>query len=391
MTAREGGQGKILDVEVLRAFAILYTLLAHFRHAYESEPAWISRMDARVQFHGGVDLFFVISGFVISKNLIPMSRGAASLAEKAAFVFRFWVRRVFRLWPSSWLWAVVGLGIVALTDRGAFWPNLYDVAAALLQVYNYHAYSCAQGAGICSHLAVGVYWSLSLEEQFYVVLPLLLVATGRRAKWALAALFVLAVPAHLLEPGLGAFFRWEAFCAGVLLGWAYANDEVREAARVHLVDALGPLTRVAAWGLLLAIPLIGTGALGRLAYTLSAAAAAGLVALAAFDRGLLGDRGIVRRVLVWIGARSYSIYLIHGAVFLVFRHFAQAGVREALPRALQHAGWLGAATLLVFGLSELNFRWVEDRFRHGWRREGLAPRPSSLAEPAAAQPAGPTP
>jgi peptidoglycan/LPS O-acetylase OafA/YrhL len=355
---------KILDIECLRAFAILYTLVAHYRFTYAETPAWVEWMDKKVAFHGGVDLFFVISGFVISKNLIPTARALTELAARVRFVSQFWVRRVYRLWPSSWLWAFIGLGVVALTDRGALTANIYDVAAALMQVYNYHAYSCMTGAGVCSHLAVGVYWSLSLEEQFYIALPVMLVALRARAKWVMVALLILAVPVHVYFPALGGFFRWEAFCIGVLLAWLYANETVRTAVEQHLFQPLGRSAWFASYLMLFSIPLIGVGAFGAASYTLTAIASGVLVALASLDRGYLGMPPFLKGFLVWIGARSYSIYLVHSSVFLAFKALAQRGWREALPPSLQHVGWVALATAVVLALSELNFRHVETRFRH---------------------------
>ncbi|MDP1920034.1 MAG: acyltransferase [Myxococcales bacterium] len=358
---------KILDIECLRAFAIIYTLVAHYRFIYAETPHWVEWMDKKVAFHGGVDLFFVISGFVISKNLIPTARAQSELAAKIRFISQFWVRRVYRLWPSSWLWAFIGLGVVAITDRSALTANVYDVTAALLQVYNYHAYSCMTGVGVCSHLAVGVYWSLSLEEQFYIALPVLLVVARSNAKWVLAALLVLSVPVHNSFPLLGGFFRWEAFCIGVLLAWLYANEPVRTSFVEHLFKPLGRTAWLASYLMLFAIPLVGVGALGGASYSLTAICAGVLVALASVDRGYLGIPRVLQPFLVWVGARSYSIYLVHSAVFLTFKALAVRGWREALPSSLQHIGWIGLATAVVLGLSELNFRFVESRFRHAGR------------------------
>lgn len=351
---------KILDIECLRAFAILYTLFAHFRFAYAETPGWIEWIDKKAAFHGGVDLFFVISGFVISKNLIPAARVLPDLATKVRFVANFWVRRVYRLWPSSWLWAGVGLCVVAVTDRAALTASIYDVGAALMQVYNYHAYSCMTGVGVCSHQAVGVYWSLSLEEQFYIVLPVLLVAFRARAKWVLAALLLLAIPTHVAFPLLGGFFRWESFCIGVLLAWLYANDVVRSTLDEHLFKPLGRIAWLASYLMLAVIPLIGVGAFGAASYTLTAVAAGVLVALASADRSYLGIPKFLKPPLVWLGARSYSVYLVHSAVFLTFKALARKGWQEGV----SHFVWLFVATVVVLLLSEVNFRLVESRFRY---------------------------
>ena len=217
---------KILDIECLRAFAIGFTLIAHYRFLFAEAPSWIVWLDSRLQFWGGVDLFFVISGFVISKNLIPQFRaGGSGFLERTTAVLSFWVRRVYRLLPSSWLWALISLGVVAATqERSIFVQNVYDVMAAFLQVYNFHAYACLLGAATCSHLAVGVYWSLSLEEQYYLFLPVLIAVARERAKWVLLAMAVLAPVLYSVIDHIPSFFRWEGFC-------------VRRAARVDVFES----------------------------------------------------------------------------------------------------------------------------------------------------------
>lgn len=364
----EGAPKKLLDVECLRAVAILFTLLAHYRFAYAVSPDWIARLDRHVHFWGGVDLFFVISGFVISKSLIPqfLSIPVTDHPARRRALLRFWMRRMFRLWPSSWLWAVIGLAIAAIWYPDHLRNTVNDVMSAMLQVYNFHAWSCANGAQSCSHLVVGVYWSLSLEEQFYIVLPVLFFVLRERAKWALGLLLVAGLAMSVVWPAPLGFFRWEGFCLGVLLGWAYATPGVYAQVEEHLVRPLGRLTVLVTVLMLLALPLIANGSISSAPYPLSALCSAVLVALAAFDRNYLGVPQFVRRPLVYLGARSYSIYLIHVPVFVVFQRYADRGPvapDAGLPGWLGHGLWLLAATAVVIALSELNYRLVESKFR----------------------------
>lgn len=364
----EGAPKKLLDVEALRAVAILFTLFAHYRFAYAEQPGWISRIDEHAHFWGGVDLFFVISGFVISKSLIPqfLSIPVEDKATRLKALLRFWMRRMFRLWPSSWLWAVLGLVIAAIWYPAHLENTVNDVMSAMLQAYNFHAWSCANGAKTCSHLVVGVYWSLSLEEQFYILLPVVFFVLRERARWAIGLMLFAGFMMSVVWPAPLGFFRWEGFCLGVLLAWAYATPGVYQLAEQHLVGPMRRFTVIVTVLMLLALPLIANGSISSAPYPLSALCSAVLVALAAFDKNYLGVPALLRRPLTYLGARSYSIYLVHVPVFVIFQRYSDARILQAgsgLPRWLGHGIWVGAATAAVLAVAELNFRFVESRFR----------------------------
>src|SRR5271168_2727804 len=94
--------GPIADIETLRAVSILLVLFAHLPAAIHSDShAALSR--DWIQTWSGVDLFFAISGFVITRSLAPLldARGAAGALP---VLVGFWLRRVWRLLPAAWLW-----------------------------------------------------------------------------------------------------------------------------------------------------------------------------------------------------------------------------------------------------------------------------------------------
>ncbi len=376
----EAPKTKLLDVECLRAVAIAYTVVAHLRFSYVNQPRWVSWLDARAHFWSGVDLFFVISGFVIAKNLIPQFTGfpRSDWKDPAHALWNFWRRRIFRLWPSSWLWAALAVGVAAVLFPPLLKLTASDFRAAILQIYNFHAFACVSGhASDCSNLLIGVYWSLSLEEQFYIVLPILFFFLRAQAKWAIIALGAAGVSLSFLWPEPLAFFRWEGFCLGVLLAWLFSTPALH--ARLgRLLEKAGWLTWVVSAAMLVALPLIAHGTFGSRPYPVAAAASAVLVALASYDRNFLGVPKAIRGAMVFLGARSYSIYLVHIPVLVAFQKLAGFELlREdlAMPeRVLGHLLWVGAAVGTVVLFSDLNFRFVESRFR----RLGERARPSRV-------------
>src|SRR5207302_1035375 len=175
---------RIADIEVLRAVAITMVLIAH-----STILGWYSRIlgDAGqiLSLGAGVDLFFAISGFVIVRSLLPVGRFSE-------FAVPFWIKRAFRILPAAWLWLAIGLLATAFFNSsgvfGTLDANARDAVAAFLQVQNIHYGNCidtTQATCAPGGIPFGLYWSLSLEEQFYLVLP-----------------FVFFLPRHLMIIGL---------------------------------------------------------------------------------------------------------------------------------------------------------------------------------------------
>lgn len=216
-----------------------------------------------------------------------------------------------------------------------------------------------------------VYWSLSLEEQFYVLLPLfLLLVTGRRARIA-ALLLVIAVQFPLTRSPFGdltaqylASFRIDGFAWGILVfmlsrsSW-YRRIEPRFLLRKPLALAATLLLLY----LLVAVPAqlfswsINMGLLAMIA--------AALVWLASYGKGYLFGYRDLTGLMQWLGARSYGIYLIHLPVFK-FTHEAATRYLQTSDQAYSLAivpFLLLFASVLILVLAELNFRYVEEPLR----------------------------
>jgi peptidoglycan/LPS O-acetylase OafA/YrhL len=219
-----GESRKNRDIQILRAVAITYVIamhwVPHFLGRFGSLDIVLTNYTA---LWSGVDLFFCISGYVIAKSIL---REAVSGATFRDFVLPFWMRRIFRLWPSAWLWAVLAVLLVCISDApGASFDAaaraLSDAAAAILNVANFHYYQCLP-AHSCGSLTV--YWSLSVEEQFYWIFPLLLLLLPRPALIVLlvtlaAVQIVLPRPNSFetTQPSLLWLVRTDAICLGILL------------------------------------------------------------------------------------------------------------------------------------------------------------------------------
>ncbi|MGP6177012.1 acyltransferase family protein [Microbacterium sp. A196] len=162
----------IPHVQGLRAIAVLFVVLYHF---------WPGRLSGG---YVGVDIFFVISGFLITGHLARelSSTGRVNLGQ-------FWARRARRLLPASLLvllFCAIVSALPFLTPTSALPAEMREIIAATFYVENWYlAFNSADYLALAGDpTTVQHYWSLSLEEQFYVIWPLLmLLAAWVAVKW----------------------------------------------------------------------------------------------------------------------------------------------------------------------------------------------------------------
>jgi peptidoglycan/LPS O-acetylase OafA/YrhL len=304
-------------LDVLRGVAIVLVLVRHM-------PEGAASSGAAAFFYQigwtGVDLFFVLSGYLISGLLY----GEADATGKIR-VGRFWLRRGLKIWPSYFAcyggWVLSKLTADLATGGGA--KIAARLKAALPNLIFIQNYVGRDGAWPHS-------WSLAIEEHFYLALPLLFLAAYALSKRRPLAVLPYAAGAVCLAAfclRLWAYWGgardWESFyypthmradalAFGVLLG--YAHRYQREKFR-----AVG---RAWPWLLALSVPLIATAAVFPLTdspfsylagFTLLYLAYGGLVA-AAGTHPNFGSRLTVTRALAWLGVYSYTIYLAHSVV-----------------------------------------------------------------------------
>ena len=201
-------------IDELRGLALIMVVLSHVGLVYglETDIAYGLALPA---FSVGVDLFLVISGFVIHRNVLAMSVKAGGNATLGAQAF--WVRRFVRIAaPAAGTLAVVGAVRLAQEGAGASWA---DLAAALAFFANFYWASCAASATPYPHaLVASHFWSLSLEGQFYAVAPALIALPRRLA--LPVCLSVVAMGASLERP-LGSCL-WTTRPAALLIGMGLA-------------------------------------------------------------------------------------------------------------------------------------------------------------------------
>jgi len=405
---------KNIDIEFLRAAALLMILFQHAEVLVSGSHQLYWNIREHLNLWGSVDLFFCVSGFIITRGLIqtyPPGPGEERylISRRLGWkhtAFAFWVRRAWRLWPAAWLWIVLSLACALWLNRsgvfGDFGRMARDGLAAFVHLANFHWAGCyLQDLATCNmmpatrfeaHLPTGwnlaVYWSLSLEEQFYFLVPLVLFFLPKR--WVAAAIGLSLVGLGLLsrDPmGVLWFVRVDAILVGVALGW-YTHERDRRAV------PSGPpawlrhrwLIHLLTIALLLAIGWLGAGDRGGRSGTITAIAlcSGALVWIASFDRdALVPSQALARAFFVWVGKRSYCIYLVHMVVFFVtIELWYRAG---GVHTTWQWVAFFVTPVVMLPLLAEATARWVETPLRrHGHERAKvwlLPPAPATAVKP----------
>jgi peptidoglycan/LPS O-acetylase OafA/YrhL len=298
----------------------------------------------------GVILFFVLSGFLIT-SLIVAEIERTSRLDLAAF----YVRRGRRLLPP--LLVVVALLMVVEAAAGTLPSTAGNDLLALSYLGNW-ARVAGDPMGLRNHT-----WSLAIEEQFYLVWPaMFLVALrfgGPTSRGLLVVVVGAAVASALLRVVLVAggaggdrlYFGSDTRAEAILLGSAIAIARSR-----GLVPAMRSWMGPAAIAALALVVIAGPGPFEPWAgasYTL-VAVVAGAAIVASLGKAPL-ERLIASRPLTWLGDRSYSLYLWHVPVIMVFGALAP-GDAAVVPR-------MGAALVTSLALSALSYRLIERRCR----------------------------
>ncbi|MDO4791927.1 MAG: acyltransferase family protein [Buchananella hordeovulneris] len=346
------------DIQALRALAVLMVIAVHL---------WPARLPGGFV---GVDVFFVISGFLITSHL-----GKELFTTGRVRFGRFYARRMKRLLPAAFLVIATSLaGVLWAMPWDAWERNLRELAASVGYVQNlyltasavnYHAQ--AQGATVAQH-----YWSLSVEEQFYGLWPLLLsgvvlVSLGRRrvqaGEWADVLRRRMAWFIALFAAGFFAFSTWftfadpnRAYFFTPVRFWEFALGAL-VALTIHLAKAVAAAVRLglaaAGWVVLVASGFLITPEMAfpgwvALAPTLS-------TALVIFAGGAGSLRGLARLTdlppVRWVGDVSYSLYLWHWPFIILLPYVTG----HALSRT-EKLGILGA----TFVLAALTYHLVEN-------------------------------
>jgi len=378
--------GTIASIDGLRGIAVLWVAAFHYvvvRSVAGIHDPWIEALGHAPVLEAlarngylGVDLFFLISGFLLAAPWFVHAReGIAAPPARG-----FYARRVRRIVPAYYLQLVFLFALVLPLLHGRkYWRSdvyvdLWNAAAHALFLQNTSPLTSG------SLGANGALWTLAIEAQFYLLLPLVMPLFVRAPRRSLAASLALALAwqraaAHGFEPWVqaevawGAHWGWTertvrdvlaiqlpAFAGHLALGialagaWVRRREPPRDSRSTHLLAIL-------ALGLLVAAITVGIAVTAREHARMLPMLALALLLWAA----VASNDGVLRRILgqgplAATGRWSYSMYLYHLPLLLLWNEYARAiGGWLAFP------AYLGAA----FAIAALSWRYAERPFLEG--------------------------
>ncbi|MFE6994854.1 acyltransferase family protein [Microbacterium sp. NPDC057659] len=352
------GNRFIPHVQGLRAIAVLFVVLYHF---------WPGRLSGG---YVGVDIFFVISGFLITSHLARelTSTGTVKLGQ-------FWARRARRLLPASLL-VLLFCALVAaspyLTPTSALPAEIKEIIASTFYVENWYlAGNSADYLALSGDpTTVQHYWSLSLEEQFYVLWPLIMLLAawiavkwlrGDRLKAAAVAIGVVSVASFIFCVIYTATNPAPAYFVTFGRMWQFG---------VGAVIALVPMLRVRnamvsfilGWGGILALLYTAFRFDGQTPFPgymalLPTLGAAAIISASNVDRWWYPTRVLAIRPMRFTGDISYSLYLWHWPLIIIAPSVPFWGL------SIYHRV---ALLVICFVLAWLTKKFVEDPTR-SWK------------------------
>jgi len=335
------------DIDGLRAFAVLAVIIFHIN------PAILPGGFA------GVDVFFVISGFLITRNLLNGLEGGRTLS-----IAEFYRRRALRILPVLFLVVLVTLilGHFILQPNhllNVAWSSLASVFAAANIYFAYFIGSSYFSDDASFHPLLHL-WSLGIEEQFYFLWPFFVLALSRivKIKLSLLLIFLLLIISVMLgqflleERPMFAFYmlptRASGLLTGAILAFMSTTNTVRmptPVATLATVVGIIGVTYSFIW-LDSSKGFPGVNALPSIIGTL-------LIILGGFNNSSAVTRVLSCKLLVFIGVISYSLYLWHWPLLVYYRYlygFVEFGPAIVL---------IG----LMFLLSIMSYHWVETPMR----------------------------
>ena len=385
--------GRIPGIEGLRGVAVLWVVSFHY---LVLRPDDVASRAIAASFAGplvgngylGVDLFFLISGFLLAMPwFVHETKGLPAPSMREFYRRRFW-----RIVPAYYVQLLFLFAVVLPALRGAaFWRTdlyvyAYNLVAHALFLHNTTPLTSG------SMEVNGALWTLAVEAWFYALLPLAMPLFVRRPWSMLAVSVVLSIawlaacrtglgPLVHAELALGSPWNWQEstvryllahqlpsylghFALGIVLGRTWLKLRARPAS--HAADAVAAIAFAVLWLFLSR----GLPVAGEIAWMVPTAALA-VILHAASRTGTWISTLLGRGPLAFVGRVSYSMYLYHLPLLLIATPLLPSGAWLSLP----------AYFAVALTAAWLSWRFVEQPWLRGWKAgRGLAARAHAHGE-----------
>jgi peptidoglycan/LPS O-acetylase OafA/YrhL len=343
---RIGKPEQIPALDGLRGIAILSVMVFHFSCVFENGASRLDHWVVSLASHGsrGVDLFFVLSGFLITRILIR-SRESTNCLQS------FYMRRVLRIFPVYFLYVFIVFGIMRQFDpmsmqHTRLWPYLAYIS------------NWQKGTGLADpHLTH--MWSLAVEEQFYLVWPLLvLLCPPKRLMQASVAICLFALGLRIVATGQVApqiLFRMTPFRADALAGGAIIACIFESERKTELIKRFA--LPVAGLVFLATLVLRGSAYAHALEFSAIVVGCAALIFFAAQQN----PSALRHPLLTAVGKYSYGMYVYHllmgSLIWSLLKTF-----HNVVPLAALKWSYFPIASACVFAAAWLSYHYFEMPF-----------------------------
>lgn len=352
----------IHGLDGLRAFAVLSVMAYHFSFSW-AKGGFL-----------GVDIFFVLSGYLITSIAMPIKGTQIQLSLR-----EFWIKRMRRLLPAAYVMIISSFVWVMLFNRDLLHTVRGDAISAIFYASNwwfiFHKLSYFDSFGSPSPLKN--LWSLAIEEQFYIIWPIVLIAgcyiLKKRSQVSILVLIGILFSAILMGllylPGIdpsrvyyGTDTRSFELLIGCLLAFIWPLKRLSSKNLSSRLENFLNITSFVTFGILfLSIILLDEFQpfLYRGGMLLVCVTAAILIACISHPASILG-KWLSLRPLRWIGSRSYGIYLWHYPVIVFSTSVTEIGNPVFWYVCLQ--------IVITFIIAEISYRFIEMPIReHGFK------------------------
>lgn len=304
----------------------------------------------------GVDLFFVISGFLIGSILLR-NKATGKLFKS------FFIRRFVRIVPNYYLLIII---FIIISQLSFFKDDYFLTGNNVIPAWSYfamtHNFFMADLQNMGND-AMSVTWSIGIEEQFYILFPLFILLI--KEKWLPYFLIVLIglaiycrslyphwIPAYVLLP-----CRMDAISFGILLAWLYKNFDIKLLVQKHLSKMLMSVGLVI---IICAYLFYFYRDLGIVRNSLFAYVFFILILIALGKPQSLYSRLLSNNLLGWIGMISYSLYLFHYLILGVFRNLGSHFYKDG--GTAFHVSVSTAALIFSFFFAWMVYQFLEKPF-----------------------------
>lgn len=360
-----------LELDRLRAFALLMTVFIHYSRVffpwnihqdYQSGGTLLNLLQNSWM---GVDLFFVISGFIISTMIVShIDYYARDVFQLANFVKNFFIKRFFRIYPLAITFFIFTLLCSIIFNKTGNFSTPENTIEAGVSMFTY-TFNYYFGSGKYHGFTLSPYWSLSVEEQFYLIFPFFLIFVKSYKSRIFLLASMLIVLTFIIRPlSEDNIFYTQNRCDGLIYGcllYYLCNLEAfKSLFRTKIKTRFSSILIIA-----ILIFILGTitsiGFPNKVVIPIGCIISTLLVGIASLEINIISFGKIFNAILDYLGSRSYSLYITHFPMFTLTQEifyrlslFYHWKIDETffMPYTI-------VAISLTMCISELSYRFVE--------------------------------